>query len=281
LRAADPSIKFIAVGHEEMGWNRTLLERAGGRIDYLAIHHYYNTRGEEAGDPLNLMARPLHYERLYGEVARLIKELVPSRPVKLAINEWGLALPVARQYSIESALYGARLMNVFERSGGLVAMTAVSDLVNGWPGGIIQANRHGHFTSPVYHVNRLYATHLGAVRLAAEVNGPVFDASREGKKVPYLDAVASRTADGKLIYLKVVNTDSRRAFVIKVELRGVNVLPEGEMEVVTAESLKWHNSFATPDDISVKRSRIGAGKEFSVMAPKHSAAIITLRVRRT
>jgi alpha-N-arabinofuranosidase len=279
MRAVDPSIKFIAVGDNDMRWNRTLLARSGGRIDYLAIHHYYNTQGEEAGDPLNLMARPLHFERFYGEVERLIQELVPSRPVKLAINEWGLALPLARQYSIESALYAARLMNVFERSGDLVAMTAVSDLVNGWPGGIIQANRHGLFVSPIYHVNRLYAAHLGAERLAAEVTGPVFDASREGRQVPHLDAVASRTADGKLIYLKLVNTDPRRALDTRIELLGVAVSPVAELEVVTAVGLGASNSFATPDAVSPRRSRVAAGRDFSVRLPKHSAAVITLRVR--
>ena len=279
MRAADPSIKFIAVGDNDMRWNRTVLEQSGARIDYLAIHHYYNTQGEEAGDPLNLMARPLHFERFYAEVGRLIKELVPSRPVKLAINEWGLALPQARQYSMESALYGARLMNVFERSGDLVEMSAVSDLVNGWPGGIIQANRHGLFVSPVYHVNRLYATHLGSERLAAEVNGPLFDASREGRQVPHLDAVASRTADGRTIYLKLVNTDPRRALNTRVELQGVDVSPAAEMEVVTAASLGVSNSFATPDAVSVRRTRVAAGRAFNVVLPKHSAAVVTLRVR--
>ena len=279
MRAVDPSIKFIAVGDNDMRWNRTVLEQSGARIDYLAIHHYYNTQGEEAGDPLNLSARPLHFERFYAEVARLIKELVPSRPVKLAINEWGLALPSARQYSMESALYAARLMNVFERSGDVVEMSAVSDLVNGWPGGIIQANRHGLFVSSIYHVNRLYATHLGAERLAAEVTGPLFDTSREGKQVPHLDAVASRTADGKFIYLKLVNTDPRRALETRVELLGANVLPGAEMEVVTAASLGASNSFATPDAVSVRRSRVVAGPAFAVVLPKHSATVITLRVR--
>ena len=53
-----------------------------------------------------------------------------------------------------AALYAARLMNVFERQSDLVGMSAVSDLVNGWPGGIIQAGRHGVFVTPIYLVNR-------------------------------------------------------------------------------------------------------------------------------
>ena len=41
MRAVDPSIKLIAVGDNNMNWNRTVLRAAGENIDYLAIHHYY------------------------------------------------------------------------------------------------------------------------------------------------------------------------------------------------------------------------------------------------
>jgi len=64
MRAIDPNIKLIAVGDNDMRWNRTVLSRSGEGIDYLAIHHYYGRR-EMKGDALNLMARPLHYERFY------------------------------------------------------------------------------------------------------------------------------------------------------------------------------------------------------------------------
>ncbi len=36
MRAVDPSIKLIAVGDNDMNWNRTVLQRAGTGIDYLA-----------------------------------------------------------------------------------------------------------------------------------------------------------------------------------------------------------------------------------------------------
>src|SRR5919202_710820 len=137
------------------------------------------------------MARPLEYERFYEEVERVARELVPGHAVRLAINEWGLNLPEARQNSMDAALYGARLMNVFERSAPVVAMSAVSDLVNGWPGGIIQASRTGVFVSPVYHVVRLYAAHRGHDRLRTVASGPRFDSPREGRGVPYVDATAS------------------------------------------------------------------------------------------
>jgi alpha-N-arabinofuranosidase len=278
MRAVDPTIKFIAVGDNDMNWNRTVLRQAGANVDYLAIHHYYG-RHEMKGDALNLMARPLHYERFYKEVAQLLKELVPGRPIKLAINEWGLDLPPERQYSMESALYGARLMNAFERSGDIVALSAVSDLVNGWPGGIIQASRHGVFVTPTYWVNAIYSNHLGTTRLGTQVESPTFDTTLEGKSIPFLDTVASRSADGHQIYIKAVNTNQLVAIKTSITLKGVAVGPQAEVETVTGDHLAAFNSFATPDAVSVKRWTVTAGPSFTVELPKHSVSVITLTVK--
>ena len=275
MRAVDPSIKFIAVGDNNMDWNRTVLRIAGTDIDYLAIHHYYG-RGDLAGDPLNLMARPLFFERFYGEVGQLMEQTASGRQIKLAINEWGLDLPTERQYSMESALYGARLMNVFERRGGLIEMGAVSDLVNGWPGGIIQAGRHGVFVSPLYLVNRLYSSQTGSERLSATVSSPTFDTTKEGKSVPFLDATVSRTPDGKKIFVKAVNTDPLHSLATTITLQGMSLAAQAEMTTVSAPSLQAFNDFAHPEAVHEKTNVIPAGASFIVTLPKHSVSVITL-----
>lgn len=277
MRAVDPSIRFIAVGDNDMEWNRTVLREAGDRIDYLAIHHYYG-RHPMAGDLLNLMARPLFYERFYRDVARVIEEEAPGRTIRLAINEWGLDLPESQQYSIVSALYAARLMNVFERASPLVGMTAVSDLVNGWPGGIIQASRHGVFVTPIYHVNRMYAGHRGDERLRTEVQSPTFDSSREGEDVPVLDAVASRSAADGLIYVKLVNTDLTRDLDVRVHVVGTRIRPDATLELLTAPDLETTVGFRTPEVIRPVRVPIEAGNAFRVRLPKHSVGVLALRV---
>jgi alpha-L-arabinofuranosidase len=275
MRAVDPSIKFIAVGDNDLKWNRTVLRLAGKDVDWLSIHHYYGRR-EMQGDLLNLMARPLHYEKFYGEVEKLMRELVPGKEIKLNINEWGLDVLEGQQHSILSALYGARLMNVFERWGGLVTMSAVSDLINGWPGGIIQASRHGVFVTPLYLVNQLYATRLGAERLAARVESPTFDSSREGKNVPALDVVVSRSADGKRIFVKAVNTDLTKPVNVRVKISGASVGPQADVETVRADSPAAANSFATPQAVTIRRSTVGAGNDFVVELPQHSVSVVTL-----
>jgi alpha-N-arabinofuranosidase len=279
MRAVDSTIRFIAVGDNDMSWNRTVLRRVGPSIDFLAIHHYYGHDSTHR-DPRNLMARPLHFERFYREVERLVRAEIPGRRIQLAINEWGLDLPESRQHGMDAALYGARLMNVFERSSPLVGMSAVSDLVNGWPGGVIQAGRTGVFVTPLYHANALYSAHLGGARLAASVEGPTFDSSREGRGVPYLDAVVSRSADGGEIYLKLVNTHPTSALDTRVELRGVRVDPSGSWDVLASADRTARNSFATPNAIVPRHERVAVGRSFIVRLPARSVSVVTLRAVR-
>lgn len=276
MRAVDPSIRLIAVGDNNLDWDRTVLRLAGSQIDYLAIHHYYGG-SQIAGDPLNLMAHPLGYEAFYRQVEELIRQLAPGRDIKLAINEWNTSLPLPAQHSMESALYGARLMNVFERSD-VVALSAVSDLVNGWPGGIIQASRHGVYVTPTYLVNQLYSEDLGTQRLAARVQSPEFDNSREGKGVPYLDVVASRAPDQKRLFIKAVNTDPRRDLATTVRITGAEIAPRGILETVNGASEDAANSFATPGAVSIHRSEFRAGASFTVTLPSHSVSVLVLNL---
>jgi alpha-L-arabinofuranosidase len=231
-----------------MNWNRTVLRAAGDGIDYLAIHHYYG-RHEAGNDLSKLLARPLFFERFYGDVLQLLRELKLEGRVKLAINEWGLDLPTGRQYSIEAALYGARLMNVFERSGELVEMSAVSDLVNGWPGGIIQASLHNVFVTPIYLVNQVYNDHRGDVRLAANVN--------PGD----LDATASRS--GNKIFIKAVNTTSS-SLTTTITVQGFRPVGRAEVQTISGRAS------------SAEDRTIPAARRFLVTLPKQSVSVITL-----
>jgi alpha-N-arabinofuranosidase len=276
MRAVDPSIRLIACGDNNMEWNRTVLARVGEKMDYLSIHHYYGSR-EMGGDPQNLMAHPLYYEAFYRKVAAAIKELVPGKPIRLAINEWGLALPIEQEYSIDAALYAGRLMNVFERSN-IVAMSSVSDLVNGWAGGIIQAGRHGVFVNSVYVVNQLYARRLGRDRLAVTVDGPTFDTSHEGRQVPVLDAVATRSADGKQLYLKAVNTDRMKPIRMSIAVEGAKVASNGTLEWIQSSAPGSYNSFATPNAIAIRTRELEAGPRVDVELPAGSVAVVTLNL---
>jgi alpha-L-arabinofuranosidase len=181
---------------------------------------------------------------------------------------------------MEAALYGARMMNVFERSSPLVAMSAISDLVNGWPGGIIQAGRDGAFVTPLYHVNRMWAAHAGRERLRATVEGPTLGAvfPADTLSAPALDATASRSARGDTIFVKLVNADPARAVLARVEVSGAAVRPAGEWELLGAARPGDRNDFATPEAIVPRRAPLRVGSAFTVHLPPRSVAVVSLAV---
>jgi alpha-N-arabinofuranosidase len=177
---------------------------------------------------------------------------------------------------MESALYAARMMNVFERTGELVTMNAVSDLVNGWPGGIIQAGRHGVHVTPTYRAIQLYATNLGAERLEATVQSPTFDVPDGPQAVPFVDVAASRSADGRRYILKAVNTSLDAAVRVRVTIEGGQPAVQATQHTLTAPTLQTANSFATPDAVSVRTRVVPAGRTFTVDLPRHSVSVIVL-----
>jgi alpha-N-arabinofuranosidase len=275
MKAVDPSIRLIAVGDNDLAWDRTVVKIAGPQIDYLAVHHYYGVE-EMRGDVLNLMAHPLHYADFYCQLTDLIHELVPGRDIQLAINEWNTFLPVPEEHSMESALYAGRLMNVLERSS-VVAMSAVSDMVNGWPGGVIQASGDRVFVTPTYLVNQLYAEHLGRERVAIQVESPTFNSSSEGKSVPILDVVASRSAEQHQLFIKAVNTDRKHALSAAIAIRGASVASNGTLESVWGEA-DAANSFRTPQAISLHKAAFRAATQFHITLPAGSVSVITVNL---
>ena len=276
MRAVDPSITIIATGDNDLKWNESVLKIAGKNIDYLSVHHYYGP-AEIKGDANNLWARPLHYEQFYLRMKKMFQELVPGHQIKLAINEWNTTLPLPAQHSIQSAIYAARLMNVFERSGDVVQMSAVSDMVNGWTGGIIQASRHAVYVTPTYLVNQLYASHLGTKRLASTLRGPTFDSTLEGVGVPTIDAVATRSRDGRQIFIKVVNTDPSQTVSMEILVNGVRIGPEARLETLNSAGLNIANDFAHPDLVRITESTIKTSP-FIATLPEHSVSIISIGV---
>ena len=211
------------------------------------------------------------------QMRQWVRELVPRRRITLAINEWGLGLPVQRAHSMEAALYAARLMNVFERNGDFIAMTAVSDLVNGWPGGIIQASRHSLFVTPIYLVNQLYREHQGSERLAVSVQSPTFDTTREGKNVPCLDVVASVNTNRSQLFLKAVNVHPTDALEVEVQLENPQLEPRGELFLLAADSSVAFTSFRMPNAISVRHSELAISNRFRVTLPKQTVAVLRLK----
>ena len=269
MRAVAPEIRLIAVGDNDESWNRTVLSILGPHVDALAVHHYYGREKDER-DPRDVLARPLAYERFYDRTRTLIRELAPDRPLTLAINEWNVMLPGPVAHGMLAATFAARMMNVLERCGDLVSMACVSDAVNGWNGGIVQAARHHVFVTGPYHANALWASRIGDERLHADVDGPSYDAPTQGRDVPSLDVAVSRDGETGRVYVKLVNADVERD--LEIELGGTGGTRVA-LERIVAESPDAIPSFERPDAIRVAREDLSGGR---LVLPACSASVVTI-----
>ena len=172
-------------------------------------------------------------------------------------------------------------MNVFERSGDLVGMSAVSDLVNGWPGGIIQASRHAVFVTPIYLVNQLYNdAPRGANGCQATSKARVRTRASGGHGRPRARRRGQPFRGRPEIYVKAVNTDLERPLRTRISLRGARVAANATLERVVAGSLVAANGFRTPNAVRVTRESVSVRNGFVLDLPRHSVSVLTLTLER-
>ncbi|HET7456623.1 MAG TPA: alpha-L-arabinofuranosidase C-terminal domain-containing protein, partial [Gemmatimonadaceae bacterium] len=114
-------------------------------------------------------------------------------------------------------------------------------------------------------------------RLRTTVDGPAFgvDPTRRGALAPAVDAVASRSADGRRIFVKLVNTDPTRDVDARIAIEGATVARTAEWEVLSAPSPAARNDFATPDAIVPRRSSLGVTDGvLTVRLPARAVAVV-------
>ncbi len=275
MRAVDPAIKLIAVG-EGVGktqeeWNRAVLSVAGSSIDYLAIHDYTSaSKNENTRNPrATMMARAGEFERSYRRTAELIARVAPGHSIKQIVNEWNLFYSADVIQSMDGAVYASRMMNGFERDGDLVEANSISDLLNGWVGGVIQASRDRVYGTSQFYAIQLYNDHLGTERLFADVKSPELTPG-----VPALDAVVTRTPDGSKLFVKMSNANIAQAVKVRIDFgssfaHGASV----QVAMLSAANPLLQNSFARPEALQPKQSSLQCSRVCEVELPADSVAV--------
>jgi alpha-L-arabinofuranosidase len=92
-----------------------------------------------------------------------------------------------------------------------------------------------------------------------------------------LNVVATRTADGKAIYVKAVNPTAEAADV-RLEVKGGFQAADAGMELVAPDSLSARNSLERPHAIHPLPGKVSRnGQVLEVALPRWSAAVVTIR----
>jgi alpha-N-arabinofuranosidase len=98
--------------------------------------------------------------------------------------------------------------------------------------------------------------------------------------VPTLDAVVSRSANGRQMFIKIVNTDPLQAIPTQILITGAHITKRAHIETLSANELKASNDFTHPDSVHVTSTTIAAGPTFTITLPEHSVSVVTIDIDR-
>lgn len=231
MRRADPAIKLIACAgdgnSDDPRWNEAVSDNLKDCCDFIGIHNYTPLTGKPCQDEEKsyyaVAGAPLVYFRRMKETAVLLSRR--DSKIRLAVTEWNCNYQdgTNQEQTMESAVCNAGMLHAFFRMGEMLPIANISDLVNGWPGGIIRSANGKCYGTPTYHVLSMYAETQPVALLKCEYDSPCYDAAAVGNlpandAVPMVDIALCKTKDGRLC-LFAVNRSLRDYFELG--------LPEG------------------------------------------------------
>ena len=316
MRAIDPTIQITSVGDfdsgtGEDGWNRTVLNAAWKEVDLLSLHHYYPGgfwKPALLNQPIEsykaLVGEPVEAEKKIQRVAALVDQITAGRKqIQLAMDEWSewdwnFAPPeetpersAMNQFidlvnksglefnqTLRDALFDARMLHVFMRLGDRVPIAIRTHMINSL--GAIRTDSTRSFKTVPGEIMELYRMHSGSTLLKTEASAPTFDVPAEGwKDIPYLDAVATLSADGRKLFIHLLNLHPDEAMNISLHIAGSRVDPRGEVWQIASQDFMSRNDFGKETVPITHRAAEDLGTGFSEVLPPHSATTLELSLK--
>ena len=88
---------------------------------------------------------------------------------------------------------------------------------------------------PNYYVFELYHEHFGSDLIAAEVQCSSYRV--KWSSIPYLSVNASKSGDGNIIYLMVINKNMKESITSTIELKDFRLGKQGDAWILNAPSI--------------------------------------------
>jgi alpha-L-arabinofuranosidase len=301
MKWVDPTIKLVACGSDDPAWNRVVLESLVNLVDYISVHDYEGT-----DDYYELLGSVSKVESLIHRTAAAIEEtdhlrgksdailalslpeLKDKKRVEIACDEWNIWYrkwniwrrdipnPVEETYNLRDALWVASVLNLFQRSGKVVTMANLAQLVNAIAP--IFTNKDGLFLQPIYFPMQLYRRECGTQFLTSTVECPTFS-SKSYKDVPYLDVSATTNPETKQITVAVVNRHETSAIGTRVESKRGSIAGVTAAYEINGATPSAENSFAAPHNVGIAAKEIkGSGLGFDYTFSAHSITVLKLNM---
>lgn len=272
---------------DDYRWTEVLMERAGGHMQGLSLHHYSLTngwppQGSATDFPLGEYSSLLKSayrmrELLEGHIA-IMDKYDPDRKVGLIVDEWGTWLAsepdstpgfLYQQNGIRDALVAIVTLHLFHDRAERVAMANIAQTVN-----VLQAmvltDGPRMLRTPSYWTFEMLKGHQNGTRLTVEGEAPEVELA--GIALPNVTVSATRNADGQVL-ISLGNLDPHRGVEVSLVIPGETVVGR----TLTADSMTGHNTFDEPNRVSPRELPVvRQGERLVVQLPKHSVSTVTV-----
>ena len=196
--------------------------------------------------------------------------------VPIAVTEWncnyGEKNTSEREQSLEAVIANAGIINTFLRNINDLNICNVSDLINGWAGGIIRSKDGMSYETGTYKLIKLFVDANIDYVVASSHNGEIFETEKTGNiekisNIPYLNIVCCLDKTGKyIIFVINRNISDNYTLVFEEEIESY--------DYIWAEDIHIKNTWEYKNNIDCVRM-YGNGKKL-VLLP-HSVYRIKLK----
>jgi alpha-L-arabinofuranosidase len=108
----------------------------------------------------------------------------------------------------------------------------------------------------------------------------MYDVPEAGwKNIPYLDATATLSEDGRKLFLHLLNLKEAEPMSVQIRLLGRSAEPSGDLWQIASESFLSLNNFGV-SPVKVQHQRLtGLSNTFTQQLPPHSATTLELKLK--
>ena len=125
---------------------------------------------------------------------------------------------LVQQNSIRDAILASLNLNIFARHADRVRMANIAQMIN-----VLQAmiltDKEKMVLTPTYYVFKMYVPFQDATFIPVTFDAGTY--THGGVSLPRVDAIAAKSADGKLL-LEITNLDAENPAAIDADLAGIN-----------------------------------------------------------
>ena len=296
MRSVTKDLKLLAAANPNREWTLPLLKKAGGQLDYVSIHGYWDflTAKNNPAPYLKCMMYTDEPEQSIKQTIDIIREAGCGDHIKIAYDEWnlrswhhpghgrlreGFDIEARKNndlnfaYTMADAVFSACFFNACMRHADYVHMACISPCVN--TRGPIYAYKDGILKRSTYHTMWMYVNLLEKNILPLDVKCGRLEYGNDS--VDVIDAVLTVDETGKRHAMVIANKDPEKAVSINLDagLFGGKIPGNLKSTVLNGNGPDDYNEVGAEDHIVPREKRLDVRKGGRISVEPHSVTVIS------